>query len=73
MVIQHLSLHTPRNVILDGSLAYNFHISRWPGGVGVEPETAGVQNCRTQYLHFNIKMDFIKQNYATFLSLRPSG
>ena len=40
MVIQHLSLHTPRNVIHDGSLAYK---SRWPGRVGVEQETAGVE------------------------------
>jgi hypothetical protein len=41
--------------------------------VGVKPESAGVQTVEPSSLHLNIKMDFIKQNYATFLSLGPSG
>jgi hypothetical protein len=67
------SLHTPRNDIHDGSLAYTLTVTHLDGGVGMEPETAVGSNGRPQFLHLNIEMDFIKQNYATFLSLRPSG
>jgi hypothetical protein len=28
-------------------------------------------NCRTQFLHLNIKLDFIKQNYTTFYLWDP--
>ena len=42
MVIQNVSLHTPRKIIHDGSLAYTLTFAHLDGQVGVEPETAGV-------------------------------
>ena len=39
------------------------------GGCGARDSRGS--NCRTQFLHLNIKMDFIKQNYATFYLWDP--
>jgi hypothetical protein len=72
VVIQHLRVHTPMNVIHDGSFAYTLtftHLDGRRGGCGARDSRGS--NCRTQFLHLNIKIDFIKQNYAAFYLWDP--
>ena len=63
MVNQNLSLHTPRNVIQNGLLAFTLTFTHLDVVVGVEPDTAGVQTEGPSSLHLKIKIDCIKQNY----------